>query len=330
MSRLGWFLTLLLAVGLVVASSTYARYRRDLDAAWERVAAGGAVVETACGPIQYAVFGKGPPVLMVHGAGGGYDQGLLFASLISDEFAWIVPSRFGYLGTPLPERPTVEAQADAHACLLDALGIGRVAVVGVSAGGPSSLQFALRHPERCAALVMMSAVSRADPPRAFFADLALRLVLTTDLPYWLMMTAARPTLVSALGVTREAQARLSPTDAQVVSEALATMLPVSLRRDGILFDMRLPDAVNRYPLDQISAPTLVVHAENDALVRFHHAEHTASAIPGARTIFVQDGGHFGYTFSSRARSGVASFLGEGLTGVEDPVFERTRRHAPAP
>lgn len=318
MSRLGWFLTILLATGLVVAAPIYARYRRELDTARERVGTGGPVVETACGPIQYALFGKGPPVLMVHGAGGGYDQGLLFASLIGDEFAWIVPSRFGYLGTPLPEDPSVEEQADAHACLLDALGIGRVGVVGVSAGGPSSLQSALRHPERCAALVMMSAVSQADPPRPFFADLALPLMLTTDLPYWLMMTGARPTLVSVLGVTREAQARPSRQDAEVVSEALVTMLPVSLRGDGILLDMRLPDAVNHYPLGQITAPTLVVHAENDALVRFHHAEHTAGAIPGARTIFVPEGGHFGYTFSSPARSGVAAFLGEHLTGSGGP------------
>lgn len=115
-------------------------------------------------------------------------------------------------------------------------------------------------------------------------------------------------------MTREAQARLSSEDAEVVSGALETMLLVSLRRDGILFDMRLPEAVNEYPLDRITAPTLVVHAENDALVGFHHAEHTAGAIPGARTIFVAEGGHFGYAFSSPALPGVAAFLNEGLTG----------------
>jgi pimeloyl-ACP methyl ester carboxylesterase len=318
MSRLGWILTILLVMGLTVGAPIYALYWRDLDAARERVEVGGSIVETACGAIEHAIFGKGPPVLMVHGAGGGYDQGLLFASLIGGEFTWIVPSRFGYLGTPLPEDPTVEGQADAHACLLDALGIGRVGVVGTSAGGPSSLQFALRNPERCSALVMISAVSQADPPRPFFTDLALGLMLTTDLPYWLMMTAARPTLISVLGVTGEAQARLSPEDAEFVSEALEAMLPVSLRRDGILFDMTLPDAVNNYPLDQIAAPTLVVHATDDALVPFHHAEHTASAIPGARTMFLPGGGHFGYTFRTSAPSDVAAFLSAAVETTGTP------------
>jgi len=47
------------------------------------------------------------------------------------------------------------AQADAHACLLDALNIIKVAVVGVSAGAPSSMQFALRYPERISSLVLI-------------------------------------------------------------------------------------------------------------------------------------------------------------------------------
>lgn len=67
----------------------------------------------------------------------------------------IAVSRFGYLRTPLPADASAAAQADAHACVLDALGIRRAAVLGVSAGGPSALQFALRHPERTAALVLL-------------------------------------------------------------------------------------------------------------------------------------------------------------------------------
>jgi pimeloyl-ACP methyl ester carboxylesterase len=51
-------------------------------------------------------------------------------------------SRFGYLRTPLPADASAAAQADAHACLLDALGIRRAAIVGASAGAPSAMQFA--------------------------------------------------------------------------------------------------------------------------------------------------------------------------------------------
>jgi len=51
----------------------------------------------------------------------------------------IAMSRFGYLRTPRPADASPEAQADAHICLLDALGITKAVVMGVSAGGPPGL-----------------------------------------------------------------------------------------------------------------------------------------------------------------------------------------------
>ncbi|HCB50282.1 MAG TPA: alpha/beta hydrolase, partial [Chloroflexi bacterium] len=50
--------------------------------AYQRVSTNGKMIETACGPIQYTEFGEGAPMLIVHGAGGGYDQGEYFAKLI--------------------------------------------------------------------------------------------------------------------------------------------------------------------------------------------------------------------------------------------------------
>jgi pimeloyl-ACP methyl ester carboxylesterase len=87
-------------------------------------------------------------MLIVHGAGGGYDQGETFSKLIGGNYRWIAPSRFGFLGQPAPEGADSAMQAEAYACLLDSLGVDRVGVVGVSMGGPSALQFALRYPHR--------------------------------------------------------------------------------------------------------------------------------------------------------------------------------------
>ena len=56
-------------------------------------------------------------------------------------------SRFGYLGSSLPGAALPADQADAYA-LLDALGIDAAAVFGYSGGGPSAIQFALRHADR--------------------------------------------------------------------------------------------------------------------------------------------------------------------------------------
>ena len=63
--------------------------------------------------------------------------------------------------SPLPKDATPSAQADLYASLLDELKIQKVSIVGFSAGGPSALQFALRHPHRCSSLILLSA---AVPP----------------------------------------------------------------------------------------------------------------------------------------------------------------------
>src|SRR5688572_12093098 len=149
---LGWGSALLAALVLGLG---YTGYLMDVERALDRVAQGSRMAATVCGPIEYAEKGAGPAVLLVHGAGGGFDQGLEFAELAERGLRLIAVSRFGYLRTPLPSDPSPEAQADMHACLLDALGVDRAAVVGVSAGAPSSMQFALRHPARTNALALL-------------------------------------------------------------------------------------------------------------------------------------------------------------------------------
>src|SRR4030095_10294981 len=88
-------------------------YERDVGAARQRVSIGSVVVQTRCGPIEYAERGKELPVLVVHGAGGGFDQGLLLGSQLMDHgYRVIAMSRFGYLRTPMPADASAEAQAD--------------------------------------------------------------------------------------------------------------------------------------------------------------------------------------------------------------------------
>lgn len=162
--RLRWvsLVGLILAGSLVLA--TYPRYRAEMRDTRAEIAAGSRIVPTSAGPIEYAETGNGPPVLIAHGNGGGYDQGLVAGRMfIGQGYRLIAPSRFGYLRTPLPEDGSATAQADAYAALLDALGIEQVAIAAVSDGGPSAMQFALRHPDRITVLIIMSAKSHTPP-----------------------------------------------------------------------------------------------------------------------------------------------------------------------
>ena len=108
-----WRWIALSVVGIVAirAGATYRAYSHDLYVMRERVSTGSQIVQTRYGPMEYSVEGDGPPVLVVHGAGGGYDQGILIAHAYGGGgFRWIVPSRFGYLRTPLPADASTTAR----------------------------------------------------------------------------------------------------------------------------------------------------------------------------------------------------------------------------
>src|SRR5688572_12759889 len=139
-------------------------YWRDRSRMLAKAKAEGQIVQTALGPIECAIFGTGPAILAVHGWGGGGSGGYnIFRFLADQGFTVLSVSRPGYMGTPLTIGETMEAQADALLALLDSLHIPRAAVICGSSGGPASILFVLRHPERCWGLVLVSALSRREP-----------------------------------------------------------------------------------------------------------------------------------------------------------------------
>jgi pimeloyl-ACP methyl ester carboxylesterase len=264
-------------------------YWNDITLAYQRISQGAQLIETACGPIQYTEFGEGPTVLMVHGAGGGYDQGEYFATLIGGNYRWIVPSRFGFLGTPVPEGANSSLQAGAYISLLDALGIDRVGVVGVSMGGPSSLLFAQHYPQRTTSLVLISAASHAISPRPALLA-ALFNVFLNDFVFWSLVRLSPEMLLVALGVPSEVQKQLSSDEIRELHAFLESIIPMGSRRTG----QNLEQHMSEYDADQIKdiqVPTLVLHARDDTLVGMEHSEFTTRSIPGSQFNIMEKGGH---------------------------------------
>jgi pimeloyl-ACP methyl ester carboxylesterase len=292
-------LMLVALIAAVLGAIVYADYRRDLEAARLRLTGRSQIAITPCGPIEYAIEGNGPPILVVHGAGGGFDQGLMIAEgLTGQGYQAIAMSRFGYLRTPLPADGSAAAQADAHVCLLDALKLDRVAVLGASAGAPSSLQLAIRHPERVSALILLVPAAHlpgaggagASPPPGLEA--IFNTALRWDFPFWLARRVARATMTRAmLGTPPELLKDASAADRRRVSAMLDSVLPVSARRLGLLNDARVTRNLPRYELERIRVPTLIISARDDLYGTYERAEYTAGEISGARFLGFPSGGH---------------------------------------
>jgi pimeloyl-ACP methyl ester carboxylesterase len=320
--KLGWLAAGAVVVAiLIVAVLGYARFVRDIRAARQRLQSEDSqVIETVCGPIEYATFGAsadasstevGDPVLVVHGIFGGFDQGLVIArGNVGDRFRSIAPSRFGYLGTPLPDDASPAGQADAYVCLLDALDIEKAAILGTSAGATSALQFALRHPGRCAALVLFSANLPGEVEAGLPPEPVARALFRSDFAFWLMTTYFGKSMRSTMGVPEGFE--LTPEYEAEVAHVMKTILPVKPRSDGALFDMYVSnlDVNTGYPLEEIAMPTLIVNAMDDPLTLYKNAQSAAGRIPGAKLVTIEDGGHMMLGHEAQIRSEIAAFLDE--------------------
>jgi pimeloyl-ACP methyl ester carboxylesterase len=236
------------------------------------------------------------------------------------DFKFISPSRPGYLRTPLTVGETPEAQADAYAALLDALGISMAAIIGISGGGPSALQFALRYPERCWGLVTVCSIARqlsqaeirkcTSPLRRllFTANLAFQItcniaLLAAEKCYSILAPMiSRDTVLTGQALDRKEKLHL-------LRGLLRTSGRVSLRKAGLSNDLKQLATMSPYDLENIVAPTLVLHGTADKLVAFSHAQFIADRVPNATLIGVEGGGHlFFATHKEQIVPGVIEFL----------------------
>lgn len=310
-------LLVIVVLAVVLAMLVWVSYHHDIRAARARISSGATLVNTPCGLIEYADVGTGPAILAIHGAGGGFDQSLdLARDFLGTGFRVIAPSRFGYLRTPLPSDASPMAQADAHACLLDALHLQRVVIIGGSMGAPSAMQLCIRHPEHCSTLILLFPIAFAprpaneSPPKpSAFAQLLMDTTLRSDFAFWITSKLARDTMMRTIAATPPADFRnAAPEEQERVLQTLRAILPISKREKGLRSDSATAPSVSRYDLEGMTVPTLVISAEDDLFGTFKGGRYTAEHIPGARFVGYPTGGHLLVGHGTDVRQELTQFL----------------------
>lgn len=174
--------------------------------------------------------------------------------------------------------------------LLDALGIERAHVMGVSMGGMIGQLVAARYPGRVASLVsIMSSTGNPRPRFAIGKPRALRAILSRPAdPNDLRAVIDR--LEHVFGVIGSASQAQNPEALRAHLERIARRgLDTAASRRQLLAVLATGD--RRAWLARITAPTLVIHGRDDPLVPLAAGIETAHCIAGARLSIVDGMAH---------------------------------------
>lgn len=277
--------------GIGTLAWQYQHYQRDKVIAINKFREGSQLADLEIGQVEYAIEGDGRPMLCLHGGLGGYEQGIMVGHLLNynDTFQIIAPSRAGSRRTPLSTGKTFADQATAYNQLLDHLGVDKAVVVGLSAGGLSAVQFALDYPERCDALILLSAVSplaaQLHVPQV--AINFLNAMMSSDFLMWMIQKFAMNIIFRFAGADSSDFAHGS-----MIHSMVANAFPSSDWRDNVMNEMNQLYELKDFPFEKILVSTLVLHGDSDPITSLKVAERTAHSIPNAKFIILSDGSHF--------------------------------------
>jgi pimeloyl-ACP methyl ester carboxylesterase len=218
--------------------------------------------DVAGAKIFYAVYGSGPPVVLLHGGlGNSAHFGFQLPALV-DRFQVItVDSRGQGRSTRGRAAITYDRMAADVIGVLDKLAIQRASVVGWSDGGETALKLGIAYPDRVDRLFVFGAAydARGSKPRSgpsnTFAIYAARCrsdydrLSTTGVPYSALLDALRPLWRNPTGITKD-------------------------------------------QLRTIKAPVMVADGDHDEVVVLDQIEEMAKLIPNARFKVFEDASHF--------------------------------------
>jgi pimeloyl-ACP methyl ester carboxylesterase len=213
--------------------------------------------------------------------------------------------RPGYGGSsPQPGRTVADCASDARAICAD-LGIDRLAMWGISGGGPHVLACAALLPDLVTAVASLASLApydadgldyfagmgqdNVDDTQLFFADNAAARARTDQFRDEFL--AASPDDLSA-GM----QSLLTPTDAAVLKGELAEFMAYSMQ-DGLAagsqgwWDDNCLVLPWGFDVADITIPVLLLHGMEDMFVPFGHGEWLAAHIPGVEARLLAEDGH---------------------------------------
>ncbi|MFZ2634831.1 MAG: alpha/beta fold hydrolase [Rectinemataceae bacterium] len=222
------------------------------------------------------------PVAFLNGIAMSVAHWKPYVEAFSKERRCLCHDMRGQLMSDKPAGPySFDMHADDLAALMDALEIEKAHLVGTSYGSEAAMAFALRHPGRCASLVLVDGVSELDP------------LLEAAVDSWKTAALADPGTFYKCIVPWTYSSKYIGENKEMLARRGTAV--ASLPREYFAAFAELCDAFGRIDLTSrlgaIACPTLVLVGDRDILKHEGFSRIIAGGIPGAVMKIVRDAGH---------------------------------------
>lgn len=232
--------------------------------------------------IFYEVQGKGPPLVLTGGQGTGPEaRAELIAGLARRHTLLTYDQRGTGRSARVKQGQSIEDLADDVLALMDAAGFATADVIGHSTGSGKATALAARHPKRVTRLILAAPWTHGDAHLHAVQNVRMAAARTMPPEHHANLNAG---LIYPPEYRRAHQERFARLSAAAVNSP-PDAVGIAARLTAILaFDAR--------PYySRIACPTLVVGARNDEVMPYWFAEEAARAIPGAKLVIWEGGGH---------------------------------------
>jgi 3-oxoadipate enol-lactonase len=257
--------------------------------------------------LYYEVHGKGEPLLLIQGFGGGHQAWFFQVQDFKKRFRVIT---FDNRGMGKSDRVTGKYDIGTLAAdiigLMDYLGIGKAHILGLSLGGMVAQEIATTYPDRVKKLILASTfpaheIESSDAERG--ADSRIKDKIAGNSPTEMNTGALMGPFISA-SFNKASYRR-----------AFSFLVKIRSGSNNINSYLQQIDAVKGYSalekLHMIRARTLVITGKGDRLVRHTNSDILAAGIPGARLCKIEGGSHALFMeMKDRFNAEVLHFLAE--------------------
>lgn len=248
------------------------------------------IVNTTYGALEYSIYGRGEPILFLHGGHSNANESLTHKHIDTKKFILITPSRPGYGNTTLADNKTPINASCQIMEMMDILGFNKFSVIGISAGGLTAIALVSLNQHRVSKFVLVSSISKKwmKPTDSIYKMGKILFSPTIEGFTWGMLRLGLklfPRIVIKIMGNALSDIKIDALSSMEVLD-MKTLLNNQRSKKGFVTDMTHELDCNF--LQKIMTPTLIVHSINDKSVAVEHARYAHQNIKNSQLVLLEN------------------------------------------